>query len=611
MASATNIKIFCCCVHENSQDQQLLQKLIKHLTPLKWHYPIEISSEKDIHGGDELERKLHKYLNEAHIILLLISPDFLASRDHYDIQSGIAMQRHEKGDVCVIPIILRRCGWKKAKFHKLEALPKNGEPAVNWSNEDDAFANIAEDMDFIVKETCIKLLLNEADNLYGNGRFQEALFHYEQAISQQQSKVAAYLGKLKTLVALQKYDDCLDMFETVKSLNLSIANISYYREKASILKQFDRFDECLATYDEALQIEPENLYFHEEKTFLLKFLERYPEALQTCKQMICLDASVAKYYAFAGELLFHLKDYNESYEMYEQALYFNPREDSYFEGKGRALFELQRYDEALKAYECALDIKEEPSYFEQKGKVLLALQSYDKALAAYERARDLIPGNNSVIYAGMGQALTHLERYREALIAYENAINIDTPNPDPQFYHAIGVIHEAMAKQAYETERQINLSRGQQNEKAGASFLEEKLGKYQFRRELKEHKGAILSLFLCSDGETLASGSDDKTIKLWNINTGHLLYTFDDQIKRISCIAISADGKILASGDTDGVIKIWSLSTHKLLYTLTEHKGAIFSLIISANGQTLVSGSWDKTIRIWDFKGLSSTLLLG
>src|SRR5579885_3622751 len=544
MASGGNINIFC-CASQKSQDQQLLQELITHLEPLKreyrrkWEYYIAISSEENISPGQDPMQELNRLLDEAHIILLLISPDFVAAKD-YETQLHKARQRHEKGEACAIVIKLRLAAVPEADLHELRVLPKDGKAVTQWSNKDEAFFNIAEGIGFVVRETHIKLLLMEADNHHCNGRFREALFCYEQVISQDQSKVVAYLGKLKILLALQKYDDCLDIFETVKNLKLPIADISYYREKASLLKQFDRFDECLATYDEALRVEPENLYFYEEKAFLLKFLERYAEAVQTCRQMICLDTRVAKYYALAGESLFHLNEYRESYEMYEQALCFNPEDDSYYEGKGRALFELQYYDKALRAYERAFDIKKEPSYFEQKGKILLALQKYNEALAAYEQARDLTPGNNSVIYAGMGQALTRLERYREALIAYENAINIDTPNPDPQFYHAIGVIHEAMAKQAYETERQIRLSRGQQNEKTEASFLPDRSGKYQFRRELKEHKGAILSLFLCSDGETLASGSNDRTIKLWNINTGHLLYTFDDQIKRISCIAISA-----------------------------------------------------------------------
>jgi hypothetical protein len=82
------------------------------------------------------------HLNRASIILLLISPNFIASS--YSIEMKRAMERHEAGEARVIPIILSPVYWKKAPFGKLQALPKNAKPVILWQNRDVAFFDVAE-----------------------------------------------------------------------------------------------------------------------------------------------------------------------------------------------------------------------------------------------------------------------------------------------------------------------------------------------------------------------------------------------------------------------------------------------------------------------------------
>ena len=84
-----------------------------------WH-------DRNISAGTEWEREINKHLNEADIILLLISPDFIASDYCYSKEMKWAMDRHERGEARVIPIILRPVdNWKGAPFGKLQALPKD------------------------------------------------------------------------------------------------------------------------------------------------------------------------------------------------------------------------------------------------------------------------------------------------------------------------------------------------------------------------------------------------------------------------------------------------------------------------------------------------------
>jgi hypothetical protein len=95
---------------------------------------------------------IDEHLNTAQIILLLISPDFLASDYCYDIELTRAMERHAAGDASVIPVILREVDWKSAPFGKLQALPKNAFPVTSWENRDQAFADVARGIRQAVEE---------------------------------------------------------------------------------------------------------------------------------------------------------------------------------------------------------------------------------------------------------------------------------------------------------------------------------------------------------------------------------------------------------------------------------------------------------------------------
>jgi len=122
-------------------------------------------------------------------------------------------------------------------------------------------------------------------------------------------------------------------------------------------------------------------------------------------------------------------------------------------------------------------------------------------------------------------------------------------------------------------------------------------------QELKTFRGhtrAVNSVAFSPDGKTLASGSDDKTIKLWDITTGQELKTFKGHTRAVISAAFSPDGKTLASGSDDKTIKLWDRNTGLELKTLKEHTSIVVSVAFSPDGKTLASGSTDKTIKLWD-----------
>ena len=124
-------------------DEKYREQLQKHLALLKRQKVITDWHDREISVGSEWSGEIDVHLNSAHVILLLISSDFLASDYCYDIELKRAMERHEAGDAIVIPIILRPCDWKTAPFGKLQGAPKDAKPVSTWDNQDEAFLDIA------------------------------------------------------------------------------------------------------------------------------------------------------------------------------------------------------------------------------------------------------------------------------------------------------------------------------------------------------------------------------------------------------------------------------------------------------------------------------------
>jgi hypothetical protein len=88
------------------------------------------------------EAEIVGHLEEASIILPLISADFIASDYCYGVEMKRAMERHERGDAVVIPVILRPCDWHALPIGRLQAVPRNGKPVSTWINRDEAMTDI-------------------------------------------------------------------------------------------------------------------------------------------------------------------------------------------------------------------------------------------------------------------------------------------------------------------------------------------------------------------------------------------------------------------------------------------------------------------------------------
>ncbi|CAK79606.1 unnamed protein product (macronuclear) [Paramecium tetraurelia] len=119
---------------------------------------------------------------------------------------------------------------------------------------------------------------------------------------------------------------------------------------------------------------------------------------------------------------------------------------------------------------------------------------------------------------------------------------------------------------------------------------------------LDGHSSTVYSVNFSPDGTTLASGSDDKSIRLWDVKTGQQTAKLDGHSQAVISVNFSPDGTTLASGSLDNSIRLWDVKTGQQKAKLDGHSHYVYSVNFSPDGTTLASGSFDNSIRLWDVK---------
>jgi TIR domain len=143
------ITILLCYAHE---DKSLVHQLKKHLSPLERNGLIALREFGNISPGVEWKQETNKHLDEAQMILLLISPSFLASDYCYDVEMQRAIERHERKEARVIPVILRPVNWNVPPIDKLLALPERAKPISTWRNRDEGYKNVTDGIIKVIEQ---------------------------------------------------------------------------------------------------------------------------------------------------------------------------------------------------------------------------------------------------------------------------------------------------------------------------------------------------------------------------------------------------------------------------------------------------------------------------
>ncbi len=119
------------------------------------------------------------------------------------------------------------------------------------------------------------------------------------------------------------------------------------------------------------------------------------------------------------------------------------------------------------------------------------------------------------------------------------------------------------------------------------------------QNQFEGHSARVLSVSFSPDGKTLASASEDNTIKLWNLDTKTEITTLRGHSARVWSVSFSPDGKTLASASSDNTIKLWNLDTKTEITTFSDHSESVSTVLFSPDGQTLASDGGDKAVILW------------
>lgn len=149
IVSARALHVFYSYSHK---DEKFREELETHLSLMRRKGLIWPWHDREITAGEDWKGNIEEALERADIILLLVSADFLASDYCYDVEMQRAMERHQKMEARVIPIILRDCSWTAAPFGILQALPKDGKAVKAWSNRDAAWQNVEQGLAKAINE---------------------------------------------------------------------------------------------------------------------------------------------------------------------------------------------------------------------------------------------------------------------------------------------------------------------------------------------------------------------------------------------------------------------------------------------------------------------------
>jgi hypothetical protein len=144
---AQKLKIFLSYAHE---DEAMKVQLDRNLVGLKRSDKVEVWQDRQLLAGAEWDSTIATEMATADIILLLISVDFNNSQYIWDKELKVALERHEKNEARVIPVILRTCDWTGMPYAKLQALPTGAKPITSFADADVAYTDVAKGIRAVV-----------------------------------------------------------------------------------------------------------------------------------------------------------------------------------------------------------------------------------------------------------------------------------------------------------------------------------------------------------------------------------------------------------------------------------------------------------------------------
>jgi WD40 repeat protein len=119
---------------------------------------------------------------------------------------------------------------------------------------------------------------------------------------------------------------------------------------------------------------------------------------------------------------------------------------------------------------------------------------------------------------------------------------------------------------------------------------------------LEGHAASIYSVAMTADGRRAVSASEDRTVKVWDLESGHALRTLEGHSSYVYSVAVPAEGQLAVSASRDQTLKVWVLETGRAVRTLEGHAASVYGVAVTADSKRAVSASEDTTLKVWDLE---------
>jgi len=261
--------------------------------------------------------------------------------------------------------------------------------------------------------------LKKGDDLYDQGKFDEAISCYDNAIEKDPKNKLAWMNKGAALLELMKSDEAISCYDRVTELYPKSAEA--WSRKGYALNGLDKFDDSIAAFDKAIEINPKSADAWNGKGIALDNSGKRDEAIQAYDRAIAIRPKFIEAWNNKGWTLAGLGKKEEAIQAYDKAIAIDSKDPSSWNYKGNELVDLGKYDEAVKAYDRAIELDPRDAIlWNNKGAALYGLQKYEEALDAFNRAININP-QEALIWHFKSETLKALDRSEEADEAFSKA----------------------------------------------------------------------------------------------------------------------------------------------------------------------------------------------
>lgn len=468
------------------------------------------------------------------------------------------------------------------------------------------------------------------------GKNQEAVKYFTNTLALDENFKIAYLEKGLAEFDLVQYENVIRDIEMVSSELESYPSyeVAYYTLGISYLKM-NQYPEADSIFTRMIAKYPDSgeIYYCRG---LAKFnLKNYQVALNDLNKAISMNYKTPESYVLRGSILSNLGKNEESIIDYTQAIGLNSKYSDAFEGRGDVYYNLKDYQKAIQDYTNSIESNPllyyhssslyNPKYFKRyikRGKAYYYVQEYSKGDADFNKV------DNYAFYSKQSKKqfldneifpLIDVQDNSSAVtaidISSDNVLASGGNDGSITIWRITDKGLEKLKPKPSAHSRRIRDLIFTQNGKVLVSASDDRIIKLwdvnpmylnplYLINNLQDHSAEVTSVAGSHDNRFLASGSDDKTIKLWNLETGNELRTMSGYSNYVEDVVFSLDDQFLATSTYNGKIVVWKIDKKGEFLKMQAHTSAnseqVRDLAFSPNGKLLASASDDNTIRLWN-----------